>query len=117
MGGIIGIAVVIFGLIWTFLAGKMFAPMALFGIIFVVIGIANTVYNFKNATGENRYSEYDIVDDTEEPDPLNARFGKKSQNAVEVNFTDVNKAHYCPYCGACVSEGYKFCSNCGRQLP
>lgn len=117
MGGIIGIAVVIFGLIWTFLAGRMFAPMALFGIIFVIIGIANTVYNFKNATQKNRYSEFDIVDETEEPDPLNTRFGKKSQNAVEVNYNDVSKAHYCPYCGTCVAGDYKYCSNCGRQLP
>lgn len=117
MGGIIGIIVAIFGLFWTFFAVSVFPPMALFGIIFVVIAIVGSVYNFKNATSENRYSEFDIVDDTEESDPLNARFEKKSQNAVEVNYTDVNKAHYCPYCGACAPEDYKYCSVCGRLLP
>ena len=115
--GIIGIITVLFGLIWTFLVGSIFPPMALFGILFIIIGIWNTVYNFKNATGENRYSEFDIVDETEEPDPLNLRYGKKTQNAIEVNFTDVGKTHYCPYCGASASGNYKYCSNCGRQLP
>lgn len=117
MGGIIGVAVVLFGIIWTVLAGRMFPLMALFGIIFVLIGISNTIYNFKNATGKNRYSEFDIVDDTEEPDPLNTRFGKESQNAVEVDYTDVKKSLYCPYCGTTVSGDYKYCTNCGKQLP
>lgn len=117
LGGVVGIGVVLFGMIWTVFAGRMFPPMALFGLIFIGIGIANTVYNFKNASSPNRYSEFDIVDDTEENDPLNLRYGKKTQNAVEVEYTEVKKSRYCPFCGTAADDKFRFCPNCGSQLP
>ena len=72
MGGIMGIAVAVFGVIWTVIAASMGGGLfAIFGVVFVIVAIVNTVYNFKNATGKNRYSTFDVTTDEEEPDPLN----------------------------------------------
>jgi hypothetical protein len=38
--------------------------------LFVLVGIFQTIYHFRNATGRNRMSVADIVDSREEPDPL-----------------------------------------------
>lgn len=115
MGGIVSIGVTLFGLLWTFLVvssgGGIFG---LFGLIFVGIGIANTVYNFKNATGKNRYSEFDITENGEEPDPWNERFGTPS-NADKTVYSVGNS--FCPYCGQEVQKDFEFCNNCGRKLP
>ena len=48
--------------------------MKAFGVIFIVIAIAQAVYHFKNAASKNRFSAFDITDSNEEPDPLNQRF-------------------------------------------
>ena len=114
MGGVMGIAGALFGVFWTIMAiagGAWF--MAPFGLIFIGVAIFNTIYNFKNATGKNRYSEYDITDSEEEPDPWNEKFGeireekRKSESSVK----------YCPYCGEKAENDFKFCSSCGRELP
>ena len=78
MSGIAGIGAVIFGIFWTIMAVQMGAPIffAAFGIIFVVTAIVGVIYNMNNATGEQRYSAFDIVDEGEEADPLNERFGR-----------------------------------------
>lgn len=115
MGGIMGIAVALFGVFWTVMAisgGAWF--MAPFGIIFVVIAVVQAVYNFKNATGKNRYSEYDITDESEESDPLNERFGSVDEPE---NSHFAQKGRYCPYCGAKNEEKYKYCTDCGEKLP
>lgn len=80
MGAVGAVVGVVFGIIWTVAAVSMGAPIffPLFGLVFITIGIVQAVYNFINATGENRYSEYDIVDENEEPDPLNRRFSASS---------------------------------------
>lgn len=114
MGGIIGIVGVLFGIFWTVMAiagGAWF--MAPFGLIFIGVAAYNSIYNFRNATGKNRYSEYDIVDESEEPDPWDEKFGnnRKGEN------TSAASAKYCPYCGAKAEKNYKFCAECGRELP
>ena len=65
VGSLIGI---VFGIIWTCAAASMGAPgfFPLFGLVFIGIGVVNAIYSFKNATGDNRYSAYDIVDEDEE---------------------------------------------------
>lgn len=113
MGGIISIFVGLFGVLWTIIAASNGGGIfALFGLIFVGIAVVQAVYNFKNATSKNRYSQYDITDNYEEPDPLNERFGGYSQpqqNNVESKF--------CPYCGKPVSIDFEYCNNCGKKLP
>ena len=114
MGGVAGIAVCIFGIIWTIGALSIGGgPFALFGLVFIAMSIAITVYNFKNATSKNRYSVYDITDDGEEPDPLNQRFGAQNQS----DRPDASAASFCPYCGAKAQSGYSYCSSCGKKLP
>ena len=119
MGGIGSVAAVICGIIWTFAAASAGAPFffPLFGLVFIGVGIANAVYSFKNASGDNRYSAFDIVDSDEEPDPLNAHFGSRSGPEPEVRTGEPGKFAYCPYCGAKLGEGFAFCGKCGKALP
>ena len=86
MGGIGSIFGIVFGIIWTCGAASIGAPgfFLLFGVAFIGIGVVNAVYSFKNASGDNRYSAFDIVDSDEEPDPLNVRFGSRSDPEPEV---------------------------------
>ena len=107
---------VIFGIIWTIAAAGMGAPFffPLFGLLFIGMGVMSAVYNFKNATGEERYSTFDIVDSDEEPDPLNARFGKERDNDDTAPAS--NEFAFCPYCGRELDEDFAFCPRCGRDL-
>lgn len=134
MSGVASIGAAIFGLIWTIAAASMGAgPFALFGLVFIGMAVASGVYNFKNATSENRYSTYDIVDSTEETDPFNERFGKQanvssafdhyadgtprfSDEAVSDSRTASANA-FCPYCGNEVEKDFIYCNNCGKELP
>lgn len=114
MGGIMSIAMGLFGLLWTiFVASSGGGAFALFGLIFIGIAVVQAIYNFKNATGKNRYSEYDITDGNEEPDPLNEHFGESRQNTERS--AGVNR--FCPYCGTKTEADFEFCSNCGKKLP
>ena len=116
MGAAGSIIAVIFGIFWTSAAASMGAPgiFPLFGVLFVILGIVQTVYNLKNATGENRYSSFDIVEDGEEPDPLDQRFGAAAQNDPQ---SDSGEFRFCPYCGARLGAEFEFCGKCGKKLP
>ena len=72
MGALGSVVAIIFGIFWTIMAASMGAPVffPIFGVIFILLGVVQAVYHFKNATGEERFSEFDIVDSREEPDPL-----------------------------------------------
>lgn len=110
MGGIIGIFMIGFGILWTVLASQASPIFALFGVLWTGIAIAQTVYNFKNAKSKNRYSAYDITDDEEEPDPLNEYFGQKQPS-------DKTDSEFCPYCGTKAQGDYLYCNKCGKKLP
>lgn len=127
MGGVAAAAVAVFGVLWTITAVGMGAPglFAGFGLVFVGIAVMNAVYNFKNATGKNRYSEYDITDGNEEPDPLNERFGNQDGWADAPQNDHPGSAEgaaareafaFCPYCGAKLDKGDIYCGKCGRRI-
>lgn len=85
----------------------------LFGVIFIVIAIVMAVYHFKNATGKNRYSSFDIVDGEEEPDPLNVRYGNDSQEKADEK---ADTPAFCPYCGNDLKEDHIYCDRCGKKV-
>ncbi len=116
MGGIMSIFVGLFGIVWTVIAINMGGGIifALFGVIFVAIAVVQTVYHFKNAAGKNRYSAFDITDGSEEPDPLNMRFGGTGNEAWRA---EKGQRRFCPYCGAPAGEDFAFCDHCGKKLP
>ena len=132
MGAIVGILVAVIGVAWTVGAANITSGMGgafgdpfggavgvifpLSGVIFVIIAIVGVVYNFKNATSKNRYSEFDIVDGHEEPDPLNQRFG--GNTSCEGSWqAETAESRFCPYCGAKAQQGYEYCNQCGKKLP
>ena len=136
MSGISNIFAALFGVFWTIVAASMGAGiMVPFGLIFIGIAVTNAIYNFKNGTGKNRYSSFDIIDGHEEPDPLNQRYGQNyssyNQNSYNSNDYSAPRQEYdafgrptvdrdslfCPYCGTAVDGDFEFCHKCGKKLP
>lgn len=117
MGGIGSAVGVLFGIVWTLAAAQMGAPFffVLFGILFVLMGAAQAVYHFRNASGENRYSEFDIVDSEDEPDPFDPRSRSSSEQPEEPR--TAARSRFCPYCGAKADGDFEFCNQCGKKLP
>ncbi|GIQ69655.1 hypothetical protein XYCOK13_24790 [Xylanibacillus composti] len=120
MGAVGSIAVGIFGVIWTFAAASMGAPIffVLFGIVFVGVAVVQAIYHYKNATGRNRMSLFDIT--SQEPDPLDTYFnGDANANADSNSQKQVagDEVNFCPYCGKNVAdESYKYCPGCGKAI-
>ena len=115
MSGISGIFVAIFGVIGIAVAVNIGAPFffPLFGVVFVILAVVQVIYDFQNATGKNRHSVFDIVDENEEPDPWAPDCNPPSSPAP----AQPAAARYCPYCGAPTEDGFSFCTKCGKKLP
>ncbi|MBE5396694.1 zinc ribbon domain-containing protein [Brevibacillus borstelensis] len=120
MGAAGSIFAVIFGIFWTIMAfvitqdspfpvvGIIFPA---FGLLFIGMGIAQAVYHYKNATGKERMSLFDITDSREEGDPLHRHFSSTSSESKQ------NTGRFCPYCGEPVEAEYRFCPKCGKSVP
>ena len=119
MGAVGSVVAVIFGIFWTIMAASLGAPIffPIFGVLFIVIGVVQAIYHFKNATGENRYSAFDIVDSREEPDPLDRRFAPDRDTEERLEENESGDFRFCPYCGARLGSGFSFCGKCGKRLP
>ena len=117
MGGIGAILAAIFGVGWICGAASMGAPVPflMFGVVLVAMFLVSAVYGFYNATGENRFSEYDITEDGEEPDPLEKRQNHTVSLAKDAA-AETNEGGFCPYCGAKTEADYTFCRKCGKKL-
>lgn len=85
MGGVGSLLAAGFGIVWIIIALSITQnspfpvvgwAFPLFGIVFVIIGLATAAYHFFNATAAKRMSILDITAPTEEPDPLNEQFGQ-----------------------------------------
>ena len=117
--GIMGIFMIGFGIVWTVLASRINLYAAFFGILWTGMAVAVTIYNLKNPTGKNRYSAFDITDDSEEPDPLNQKSGtvQKEEKQNDTNEIRETENRFCPYCGVPVGKEFGYCNNCGKKLP
>ena len=116
MGGIVSIFLCVFGVFWTIMAISMDSPtiFPIFGVFFVFMGIIQAIYNFRNATGKKRYSAFDITDASEEPDPLNQRYGSDVYTSTAE--PDTIGGNYCPHCGQPTKQGHAFCKSCGKAI-
>ena len=105
MGAMGSVIAVVFGIFWTITAASMGAPIMfpVFGVLFIGMGIVQGIYHYKNATGKNRFSTFDITDESEERDPLEDLVRGKENS-------------FCPYCGTKADEDHQFCSKCGKKL-
>lgn len=120
MSAVASIAAALFGVFWCILAASIGAGfMVPFGLIFIGMAIYSAVYHNHNATSEDRYSLIDIVDEDEEPDPLNEKYGRKSADRKKDTNENIpgTSVAYCPYCGKTVDGDFDFCPKCGKKLP
>ena len=116
--GIIGAVFgIIFAIFWTIMAASSGAPIIfpVFGIGFIVLMVTELIKNVHNFTNKNRYSAFDIVDSTEEPDPWNEKV--RSQQTDMDFSTENEESIYCPYCGTKLAPDFEFCPKCGKKLP
>lgn len=111
------VVAVVFGIFWTWMAASMGAPgiFPLFGVVFIITGIISGIYNYKNATGENRYSTFDITEEGEETDPLQRRFGG-APIEDDTRRPQGTGGAFCPYCGGATEADHTFCRHCGKKL-
>ena len=119
-GIIASIIGIVFAVFWTVTAVSMGAPIIfpVFGAGFVILMITELVKNIHNFTNRNRYSEFDIVDDTEEPDPFNQRMYSEDYTEIYARTTENSMdAEYCPYCGGRIADDFEYCPKCGKKLP
>jgi hypothetical protein len=122
MGAIGGIGAGIFGVIWTIAAASMGAPtfFVLFGVVFIIIAIATTVYHFHNATQKNRMSTFDITTGSEETDPIAQALGH-TQSPPQQDSTPHDsprrfEGDFCPFCGTKISAEFDYCPKCGKDI-
>ncbi|GAE90283.1 hypothetical protein JCM21531_3878 [Acetivibrio straminisolvens JCM 21531] len=90
----------------------------LFGIIFIFFGIVQAMYHYKNATGKDRFSIFDITESHEEGDPgtqwirqANDELSQESKNGISND-----GFRFCPYCGNSLGSDYNFCPKCGKAI-
>jgi hypothetical protein len=97
MGVVMGVVVVLFGIFWTVTAFQIprespfpiiGVVFPLFGILFVICAVMGVLYNFRNATGRNRFSAFDITSPREESDPLDQFLGNSSSPCSESATTE-----------------------------
>jgi len=121
------IIAMIFGVFWTIMAisvttnspfGIVGIIFPFFGVMFIIIGGVQAVYNFKNATGKNRYSIFDITDSEEERDPSDKWIKNEVINEGEKEGPRDSKSevYYCPYCGVQIKSEYMYCPKCGKAI-
>ena len=98
---LIGIFVVCFGIFWTIMAGSMFPPMAIFGILFTAIGAVNAYNTYKTIkeNAEKPHEHQDFYEDEYSGEP---RAQKEELR--------------CPYCGAPIHNSDSECEYCGSRL-
>jgi hypothetical protein len=122
VGVVGGIILVGWGILWTIFTYKFTEnfPFPFFhvlfpvcGLFFIGLGVTSVIYNAANATGKNRMSLFDITDGGEESDPADILLRGKRSTSVAA---PVQPTRFCPYCGTPLTEVFKFCPGCGKNV-
>ena len=119
------IVAIIFGVFWTIIAVSITANapfgivgviFPLFGAMFIILGVIQAIYNYKNATGKNRFSLLDITDSPEEGDPSDRLIRDKTadEEKEQKKYTQID-FNYCPFCGLQLDKEYVYCPKCGKE--
>ena len=96
-----GIFIVCFGIFWTLMAGSMFPPMAIFGILFTAIGAVNAYDTYKKVKSKE-----------EEPQEHRDFYENEETYKSKVQKEELR----CPYCGAPIHENDAKCDYCKSKL-
>ena len=102
MSMVISMIMAAMGVVWTLMALQAQPSTAIFGILWTVIIIGNTIYMYKHGTPSTGFSLTNLTGGGS-----SHREAKKEQEG----------SRYCPYCGAEAEENYEFCNRCGKKLP
>jgi hypothetical protein len=114
VGSIVSIA---FGVIWTIVAYQADRTFALFGLVVILAGIVDALFNFYNAFGRNRFSALDATAAGEEPDPFAAMIGREPRTPTPVKAGPrQHPGETCPFCGLKVQGVYDYCPHCGKDI-
>ncbi|WP_400260445.1 zinc ribbon domain-containing protein [Candidatus Methanomassiliicoccus intestinalis] len=110
---IFSLVAIIFGFVWMGVASSIGAGFfAIFGIVFILLGIISALWHLKNATSSKRFSIYEITDD-ENPSAVKYPF---DNDPAERPNSALHKA-YCPWCGGALeNKQYVFCPLCGKRI-
>ena len=121
-GGIVGIVMSIMFFGMALQVGDVFSEFKFIPIIMGLLALGVSIGEIVGATRKNRFSEYDITDDSEEPDPLNRYYDDQTQSDQNRQSPTAASAQsdkamsYCPYCGTRVEKEFAFCPSCGKEL-
>ncbi|MBQ7873882.1 MAG: zinc ribbon domain-containing protein [Oscillospiraceae bacterium] len=96
-----GIFAVCFGIFWTIMAGSIFPPMALFGVLWTAIAVTTTVNSYKNAKKREEKSE------NPSEETFYREYPRENKKPEELR---------CPYCGAPIKSGDKKCEYCDSEF-
>ena len=111
MGGMASVAAGVFGIFWMIFAVSMDAPgpFVWFGVLFVVLAMAQGIYHFVNAFKGNRFSHFDITSGDDEPDPFNSYVNNRDDRNVSNRSNISEPGNFCPYCGSKADTDHLFC--------
>jgi hypothetical protein len=108
---------VVFGVVWTIVVYQSDTTFALFGLVAILGGVVDALFNFYNAFGRNRFSALDATAAGEEPDPFATVIGRETSESAKVKTGPRQyPGENCPFCGTKVKGIYDYCPNCGKDI-
>jgi hypothetical protein len=118
IGIIMGIVLIVFAIFWIGMLLNLSSEdnemepgvkfLLVFGVMFVILAIANTAFYVRNTYAKNRPSLLDIEEVAGED--INAQASKGSETTPD------GEIRFCPYCGKPFKKEFSFCQYCGKKM-